>query len=315
MPMFNHMHYVYTVYEEKSFTKAAQKLYVSQPALSGAIKKLEIELGYPIFDRGGKEVTPTELGMKYIKAVQEILVIQKNLECEVDDLINLRKGSILLGGTTFIVSNLLPEVLKKFGKKYPEIEMQILVEQSTVLREKLESGLLDLAIDNALTHDPDYEYILLFKEHILIGVPKENEVNDRYREYQIPAEVIKSGCCDYDALPKLPIDALKDEKFILLKSGNKMRQMSHNIFAESHISPKICFEFDQLMTSISFAKSGLGACFLTDTIIKYVEPCEEITLYQPDTGFCDRELYLMYKKNKYLSTACRELMEVMKGRY
>ena len=77
--MFNHMHYVYTVYEEKSFTKAAQKLYVSQPALSGAIKKLEIELGYPIFDRGGKEVTPTELGMKYIKAVQEILVIQKNL--------------------------------------------------------------------------------------------------------------------------------------------------------------------------------------------------------------------------------------------
>ena len=312
--MFNHMHYVYTVYEEKSFTKAAQRLYVSQPALSGAIKKLENELGYPIFDRGGKEITPTDLGMKYIKAVEEILVIQKNLECEVDDLINLRKGSILLGGTTFIVSNLLPEVLKKFGKKFPEIEMQILVEQSTVLREKLESGLLDLAIDNALTYDPDYEYILLFKEHILVGVPKENEVNDHYREYQIPAEVIKSGG-DYDALPKLPIDALKDEKFILLKSGNKMRQMSHNIFAESHISPKICFEFDQLMTSISFAKSGLGTCFLTDTIIKHVEPCEEIALYQPDTKFCDRELYLMYKKNKYLSAACRELMEFMKGRY
>jgi DNA-binding transcriptional LysR family regulator len=314
MAMFNHIHYVYTAYEEKSFTKAAQRLYVSQPALSGAIKKLENELGYPIFDRGGKEITPTELGMKYIKAVEEILVIQKNLECEVDDLINLRKGSILLGGTTFIVSNLLPEVLKKFGEKFPEIEVQILVEQSTVLREKLESGLLDLAIDNALTYDPDYEYIPLFKERILIGVPKGNEVNDHYREYQIHSEVIKSGC-DYDALPKLPIEALKDEKFILLKSGNKMRQMSHNIFAESHISPKICFEFDQLMTSISFAKSGLGACFLTDTIIKHVEPCEEIGLYQPDTKFCDRELYLMYKKNKYLSAACRELMEFMKGRY
>ena len=312
--MFNHMHYVYTVYEEKSFTKAAQRLYVSQPALSGAIKKLETELGYPIFDRGGKEVTPTELGMKYIKAAREILVIQKNLEREVDDLINLRKGSILLGGTTFIVSNLLPEVLKKFGEKFPEIEMHILVEQSTVLREKLESGLLDLAIDNALTYDSDYEYIPLFKEHILIGVPKGNEVNDHYREYQIHAEVIKSGC-DYDALPKLPIEALKDEKFILLKSGNKMRQMSHNIFAESHISPKICFEFDQLMTSISFAKNGLGTCFLTDTIIKYVEPCEEITLYQPDSRFCDRELYLMYKKNKYLSAACRELMEFMKVIY
>ena len=75
---------------------------------------------------------------------------------------------------------------------------------------KLESGLLDLAIDNALTHDLDYEYISLFKEHILIGVPKENKVNERYLEYQIPAEVIRSDCCDYDALSKLPIDALKD---------------------------------------------------------------------------------------------------------
>lgn len=313
--MFSHIHYVYAVYQEKSFTKAAERLYISQPALSSTIKKLEKDLGYPIFDRNGKEITPTYLGEKYIRAAEEMLMIQKNLECEIDDLIKLKKGNIVLGGTTFIVSNLLPAVLKAFGRTYPDIEIQILVEQSTILREKLERGLVDIAIDNAITQEPEYQYIPLFKEHILIGVPNEFEINDRYREYQIPAEMIREGCCDYSKLPKLDISAFKDEKFILLKTGNKMRQMSHNIFAEKNISPGMCFEFDQLMTSISFAKGGLGICFLTDTIIKHVDLCENITLYQPDTCFSERDLYIMYRKNKYLSSASREFIDFLKKKF
>ena len=55
--MFKHMDYVYTVYLEKSFTKAAEKLYISQPALSATVKKLEKDLGFPIFERKGKEIS------------------------------------------------------------------------------------------------------------------------------------------------------------------------------------------------------------------------------------------------------------------
>ena len=66
--MFKHVDYVYAVYEEKSFTKAAEKLFISQPALSATIKKLEKDLGYPIFERTGKEVVPTYMGKKYLEA-------------------------------------------------------------------------------------------------------------------------------------------------------------------------------------------------------------------------------------------------------
>lgn len=90
--MLRHIDYVYAIYKEKSFTRAAEQLYISQPSLSATIKKLEKDLGYPIFERTGKEITPTYIGEKFIKAAEEILIIKKNLENEVDDLLKLRKG-------------------------------------------------------------------------------------------------------------------------------------------------------------------------------------------------------------------------------
>ena len=309
--MFKHIDYVYAVYEERSFTKAAAKLYISQPALSSTIKKLEKDLGYPVFERNGKEVRPTYLGERYTRAAEEIRIIRENLEREIDDLVQLKKGKIILGGTTFIVSNLLPELLKDFQKKYPQIELEILVEQSTILREKLEKGLVDMAIDNALTTEPEYSYIPLFPERILLGVPESSPLNAHYRDYQISADTIRDPKCDYEKLPKIDISIFRDVPFILLKPGNKMRQLAHAIFNEHGITPTVAFEFDQLMTSISFTESGFGCCFLTDTILRYVGPCKNIVYYQPDTTFKDRTLYVMHKRNKYLSFACRELINFL----
>ena len=312
--MFKHMDYVYAVYEERSFTKAAEKLYISQPALSATIKKLEKDLGYPIFERSGKEVTPTYVGMKYLQAAEEIRVIRNNLEQEIDDLLQLRKGRIVLGSTTFISANVLPPMLKAFQQKNPGVEIEILVEQSTVLREKLEKGLVDIAIDNALGEEPEYCYVPLFRERILLGVPDKLAINNLYRDYRLSAETIQDRKCDYEKLPKIDISLFRNEEFILLKGGNKMRQIAAAIFDEREIHPKICFEFDQLMTSISFAESGFGCCFLTDTILRYVAPCKNILYYQPDTQHKDRMLYIIHKKNKYLSVASRAFIDFLQER-
>lgn len=309
--MFKHVDYVYAVYEEKSFTKAAEKLFISQPALSATIKKLEKDLGYPIFERTGKEVVPTYMGKKYLEAAESVRVIRNNLEQEIDDLRQLKRGRIVLGSTTFIVSNVLPPMLKAFRKKYPGVEIQILVEQSTVLREKLEKGLVDIAIDNALVVESEYHYVPIMQERILLGVPENLPINDRYRDYQIPADTIRDLDCDYDQLPRIDISVFRDEDFILLKSGNKMRQIANCIFNERDLHPRICFEFDQLMTSISFAESGFGCCFLTDTILRYVAPCKNVIYYQPDTKQKARTLYIMYRKNKYLSAASRAMVDFL----
>ena len=77
--MFQYMDYAYAVYKEKSFTKAAKELCISQPALSATIRKLETNLGHPIFDRSGKTITLTDIGERYIRSAEQIMLIRQNL--------------------------------------------------------------------------------------------------------------------------------------------------------------------------------------------------------------------------------------------
>lgn len=305
--MFAHADYVYAVYKERSFTKAAQKLYISQPSLSHTVSKLEERLGFPIFQRGGKELRLTPMGERYIATAEKILAIQHQFESEIDDLLQLCKGSITLGSTTFIASYVLPGLLKKFSERYPDIEVKLYVEQSTVLREMVEKGLVDIAIDNTLSCDPEHEYIPLFREQILVGVPKDNPINEKLKHLQLPP----GAGHRLEEQPAVDVSVFSEERFILLKSGNHMRRTADNIFKEKNICPKVCYEFDQLMTAISFAKGGFGLCFLTDTILKFVEPCKELVLYRPDTAFSERKLYIIRRRNQYLSTAGQALIRFL----
>ena len=92
-----------------------------------------------------------------------------------------------------------------------------------------------------------------------------------------------------------------------------MRQTANILFAEQGIQPTVSYEFDQLMTSISFAQNGLGVCFLTDTLLRFGQACTGLKLYQPDTASPQRILYAIHKKNRYLPAAAQALLEFLNG--
>lgn len=91
--MLNEMKYVYEVYKEKSFSKAAKKLFISQPALSNMVRKAEKEMGAPIFDRSTIPLTVTKEGAYYIRTVEKILFLERNLERYVQDIAGLQGGA------------------------------------------------------------------------------------------------------------------------------------------------------------------------------------------------------------------------------
>ena len=93
------MDYVYAVWQEKSFSGAARKLFVSQPALSASVRKVEKELGLPIFDRSTSPLQLTDAGRAYIDAAERIFRIRKDLKSYCDDLAGLESGTLSLGGT------------------------------------------------------------------------------------------------------------------------------------------------------------------------------------------------------------------------
>mgnify|MGYP001036381535 CR=1 FL=1 len=97
--MFQGMHYVYEVYKEMSFSKAAKNLYISQPSLSAAIKKVEQRIGFPIFDRSSTPVQLTNLGKEYIRSIEIIMDVEGSFQNYVQDMQNMQVGSLAIGGT------------------------------------------------------------------------------------------------------------------------------------------------------------------------------------------------------------------------
>lgn len=128
--MFQGMEYIYEVYKEKSFSKAAAALFISQPSLSANVKRVENRIGYPIFDRSTKPLQLTEVGKHYIQAVEKVMDIENNLENYLLDLGNLKTGTLNVGGSNFFSSWILPPLIADFSQKFPHVQIS-LVEEST----------------------------------------------------------------------------------------------------------------------------------------------------------------------------------------
>lgn len=308
--MFRYMDYALAVYEEKSFTKAAEKLFISQPSLSLTIKKLEDMLGMPVFERGGKMITLTSAGERYIAAAKEIGRIKTGFENELDDMVNLRRGKITVGSTYFISSYILPGILRAFKEKYPGIAVSLAVDSSVSLVHMLERGEVDFVIDNDMSEHNDCDQIPVLKEKILLGIPRDFEINKRLSDKRLTEREIKSG--KYSAGKKICVSRLCGEKFILLKTGNKMREISDTFFAAAGFSPDAEFEFDQLMTSLSYAENGFGICFATDTVLRYGREYPKLCFYAPETEHSERTLYVIYKTNRYLTRASKAFIDEMR---
>ena len=307
----NHLEYIYTIYQERSFTRAAEKLYISQPSLSLTIKKIENDIGHPIFERSGKEVSLTRIGERYIKAIEDIMRIQTRLGVEIDDILKLKNGNVVIGSTTFVSSYILPTILKRFKDAYPDVKIEVVVDQSTELENKLEADIVDIVIDNTTAFLDGYKYTPLLEERILLGIPRANPKNRELHEYCLSEDALRRGDFDFEGARKLPVSRLSAEKFLLMKRGNKLRQVVTRIFDESKIIPNISMEFDRLHTAVSYAKAEFGICFLTDLTVKFGERLDNLCLYLPDTDYSDEMLYVIHKK-KYLSNAAVELVDFIR---
>ena len=146
--MFQGMEYIYEVYKEKSFSKAAAALFISQPSLSANVKRVENRIGYPIFDRSTKPLQLTEVGKHYIQAVEKVMDIENNLENYLLDLGNLKTGTLNVGGSNFFSSWILPPLIADFSQKFPHVQISLVEESTVKLSQFLQAGKLDLVIDN-----------------------------------------------------------------------------------------------------------------------------------------------------------------------
>jgi len=282
-----------------NLTKAAQNLYISQPALSKFIKNLENSTGIKIFEHCKGKLTLTDSGLIYLNASKMIVDIYDKMELEIKDMDAGIRGTLKIGITTFRGSYLLPKVLPSFYEKYPNFEILLIEEDSKVLENLLYEGEVDVIIIKLPFIEPNFSYLPLYSEELLVSVPPKIAIN--------LTTTPKPG----NKYPWIDLHLLKDELFILLKPGHRTRDISENILKESGIIPKKIIQTDNIETALKLSIAGLGITFIPElyTINDYKSAIPiYFSIGSPKTI---SEFVIAYRKGQHLTTSTKKFIDIV----
>lgn len=309
--MFVWKKYVYEVYKERSFTKAAQNLYISQPSLSARIKKIEEIIGEPLFDRSITPLQLTEVGKVYIEAAEEITQIEQRVENYINDLAGLKTGNLAVGASTLFAAYVVPSLITQFNQKFPDVHIQLIEGNTAELEEMLGSNALDFVIDNYHYDSILYNKELYCEENILLAVPKHFAVNEELGMYQLSYKNIKNKNYLSRKYPAVPLGRFADLPFIMLTQGNDTRTRGDRLCRNVGFKPNIVLEFNQQSTAYMASSTQLGATFISDILVSQLPAFENLVYYKLDGEEAKRKVFFYYKTHKYKTRVMEEFIRMM----
>ncbi len=306
--MFKNKEYVLSVYREKSFTRAAEKLFVSQPSLSASIKRIEEKIGAPIFDRSSSPIRLTDIGEEYIKTALEISANEANFERYLADGVGMMSGKIKIGGSSFFSAFVIPQLISKFKAKYERIAFEIVEGSTKHLLSMLSLGEIDIVVDNATVTDEELLSVEHATERLLLAVPKELEANKALADLALSAQDVKNNL--HISRRAVSLSHFEDESFILLHNENDTGKRADILLKEQKVAPRVTFQLDQQITAYNVCASGMGITFVSDTLVKQIGASPDILYYNLPNA--ERSICFYIKRNRYQPLACRRFIEEYK---
>ncbi|MGK0465332.1 LysR family transcriptional regulator [Clostridium sp.] len=307
---FRQLQYMLTVAEEKSFSKAAQKLYIAQPSLSQYIQKLEQQLGVQLFDRSTNPLRLTYAGELYAETAKKILSLNLQLSNQMEDISNFKKGRITIGLSSFRSAYIIPKVLPLFHKKFPGIDVVLVEGNSVKLEDLAVKGITDISIMTLPIKENFFSYEPIFRENILLAMPpnhpicKKSLTNHRSHQHDAAsADNIHS---------EISLHELRDEPFILLKQHQKLHQIATSLCKQAGFSPKIILESESIEATHALVSSGMGIAFIPDSITLFPQTSITPIYFLIKDLETTRTLAVAYIKKRYLSRAAKEFITIMK---
>ncbi len=289
--------HILKISEEKSITKAAEKLYLTQSALNQQLLHLEQELGTPLFKRSKVNWGPTKAGEIYLEGAREMLRIKQRTYSRISDLTEGYKGAIKVGMPPSRGPEIFIHVYPKFHEKYPDVTV-IPYEQNVVpMQKQLSAGDLDLGIMTLFESQKDEnEYQVLYEEEILLAVPEAWDVS----AFAIPRR---------QGLPALSMEALSDKPMILLRKGTTMRTVIDKLFRSRQITPHILFDTANPSTIMEMVRAGIACGIVAEFATrKYREGVQYFSYKKPlkwNVAAC-------YPKGTFLNKAMEDFVEMVK---
>lgn len=312
--MFDGMDYVYEVYLERSFSGAAKKLFVSQPALSASVKKVEKQLGITIFDRSTNPISLTQAGRVCIESIEKMRALQHNMLNQLNDLSDMKSGSVIVSAENFISSFILPDIIIEFMNTYSGITVELVESHSHDLKNQL----LEEKVDILVAHDFDPELFIsypLADETLLLAVPVSFSVNERFRDKRLTDEDVKGKRYLDKDCPTVDLSEFSNEEFLVLKKGNDMYTRTMQLCENAGFVPKVKIYPDQLLTAYNMTRAGLGITIVTDNLLRAERGVSKCVFYKLSGDNTRRKLAMGYKKKRYPSRAMEAFVQCAREVY
>ena len=295
---FRKLNYLLTLAECRNMTRAAEKLYISQSALSHYLKNVEEELGTPLFDRSTSPLTLTYAGKCFMESAKKILMENDRLEKELRDITLHMTGKLRVGTSRDRASYMMPHILPIFTEKYPGIEVEVITDSGQALFEALKEGRVDLVIlpSAGQTDLQGLESECVYTEELVLAakagtIAQEDRIDGK--------QAIRS-------------EALDGKPFFLLFQAHAMRSFCNRYFRQKKIHPEIRMEFSTNISCLRMAATGMGYAIIPYLTTQLASPGGEVEYFslgrKPETW----DVCLFFRSGAYLGRPEMDFIEITK---
>ena len=294
--------YVLAVADCQSFSKAAEKLYVTQPSLSQYIHSIEKQLGVQLFDRSSSPIRLTDAGELYASWARKLLMMEEEMNNALSDLMGVQTGAVRIGASPFRVRCLLARSIAAFHERYPDVKLNIIEADMRRLRELLSSGEIEYAIGNGSFEEKSIHTEVLATERLYLAVSPKNPLCER-----LPKPLTANDICNatLDFLRAEPIDmqTVSDQEFVAANAGEYDRDSLAEVCRACGFTPRIGYAVQTIETVFSFVCANMGIALLPDSLIYYGNFQEHPNYYLLPDDIADCGISLISKRNAYISKA------------
>lgn len=268
----------------RSFTKAAEALYITQPTISKTVKAMEEELGVVLFDRVGKTIELTDAGRIIVTQAQQIVTSFQNLMSELDDLRNLKKGHLRIGLPPMVGASFFPKVIGEFHERYPDITIQLFEDGAKKVEQDVAGGALDVGVVVLPTVEAELSSFAFVEEKLNLVVHPSHPLAER---------------------ESAELTELSQDGFVLFREDFTLHDRIIGECAKAGFQPHVIYESSQWDLISETVAVGLGVTLLPETICREIddEGVRIIPLVKPVIPW---KLGIVWRDDRYLSFATRE---------
>ncbi len=280
------LRYAVELYKNPNISHVAQKLGITQPALSKQILALENELGVKLFDRNTNPLTVTPAGEHFLKEARKLLYNEEQLLRSMEDFKSGKRGTLNIGVSPFRCLYLIPSLCEKIKEKYPEVKIVLHESGSDQLRQSAAEGKYDFAIVNLPVDESVLDVVPIESDTLVLAVPEKlcNSI-DGYN----------------DTTNKIDLSQCENLPFIVVGQAQEMRQLFDKCCASANIAPKTSVEVVGLASAWAMCRQGLGATILPKQFIDNMGSDQKIKMLTLKHSVRSRQPAVITRKGQYIS--------------